>query len=91
MNKKLFLSLLAAAACAACTKKAEEPAPKPADAASQVGVSTAGVIGQTLNAPGNYARTLAGSLDKAKSVSGMVNQKAAERENAAEAYGQGGN
>lgn len=65
----------AALALAACGKT---PAPgEHVDAATQVGVSTSGALGSTLNAPGNYMRGMQGKVDKAEEAAAAY-QKAAE-------------
>ncbi len=76
----------AALAMCACGKKpAEQAGAAPAgqlDAAAQVGVSTDSALGNTLNAPGNYLRGMAGNVGKAEKAAAAYG-KAAETHNAA--------
>lgn len=87
---KMVLAALSAAGLAACAKPAKpvpDAPPQPhLDAASQVGVSTAGVVGRTLNAPGNYLRGMAGNIEKAKQAAAEANKKAEEGMNLGSGY-----
>ncbi len=74
-NYRMLAAVCLALALGACGKKTEgqagaAPAGQ-ADAATQVGVSTGGFVGETINAPGNYMRGMqnkAGAAEKAAAV-----------------------
>ena len=86
-NKFLVVILIMMSACAKTDSASSGKTP---DAATQVGVSTSGVIGQTLNAPGNYMRNLAGAVDKAKKAADLMNEKASQNNAMDEQYKDGG-
>ena len=75
VNYKVIAAACLALALGACGK---QPAPgEHVDAATQVGVSTSGVLGETINAPANYMRGMQNKVEKAKDAA-AVYEKAAE-------------
>lgn len=81
--KRITFALAGLLCLAACKKPAPPPEPAPPQpkagtAAEQVGVSSQGLAGQTLNAPGNYMRGMVGHIDEAKKAVAAANKKEAE-------------
>lgn len=85
MNYGTIAVVCAGLALCACGKK---PAPgEHVDAATQVGVSTSGALGSTLNAPGNYMRGMQGKVDKAEKAAAVYEKSAGEHMPADEGTG----
>lgn len=88
LTYKAIAAVCLALAFSACGK--EPAAGEQMDAATRVGVSTSGVVGETINAPGNYMRGMQNKVEAAKGAA-AVYEKAAETHDGNKAEAEEGN
>ncbi|MFA6434071.1 MAG: hypothetical protein WCW52_05190 [Elusimicrobiales bacterium] len=77
--KKIILIPAAWALCAACGNKVPPAETVPAPKAQAAAPAAPAAAGNLLTAPGDYLRTTAGQIDKAKAARALAEKTAKER------------